>query len=44
MEFSIQKQPFRGVPRKRYSENMHQVYRRTHMPKCDFSKAALKVY
>ena len=31
--------PFRGVPRKRCSENMQQIYRRTPMPKCDFSKA-----
>ena len=31
----IQKQPPRGVPRKRCSENMQQIYRRTPMPKCD---------
>ena len=30
--------PSVGVPIKRCSENMHQVYRRTHMPKCDFNK------
>ena len=33
-----QKQPFRGVLSKRCSENMPQMYRRTPMPKCDFSK------
>ena len=32
------KQPPRGVPKKRYSENMRQIYRRTPMPKCDFKK------
>ena len=35
-----QKQPLRGVPRKRCSENMQQIYRRTPIPKCDFNKAA----
>ena len=33
-----QKQPSRGVLRKRCSENMLQIYRRTPMPKCDFNK------
>ena len=28
----IQKQPPRGVPRKRCSENMKQIYRRTPLP------------
>ena len=31
---SLQKQPLRGVSRKRCSENMQQIYRRTPMPKC----------
>ena len=31
----LQKQPSRGVLRKKYSENMQQSYRRTPMPKCD---------
>ena len=31
-----QKQPPKGVPRKRCSENMQQIYSRTPMPKCDF--------
>ena len=33
-----QKQPSRGVIRKRYSENMQQIDRRTPMPKCHFNK------
>ena len=32
-----QKQPCRGVLRKRCSENMQQIYRRTPMPMCDFN-------
>ena len=39
---SITKQPPRGVPSKRYSENMQQVYRRKPMPNCDFNKVALQ--
>ena len=39
----FQKQPPRGVPRKRCSENMQQVYKRTSMPKCDFNKVALQL-
>ena len=31
-----QKQPLRGVPRKRCAENIQQIYRRTPMPKCNF--------
>ena len=42
--FLLQKQPPRGVFRKKYSENMQQIYRRTHMPKCDFNKVALQLY
>ena len=38
----IEKQPPRGVTRKRRSENMQQIYRRTGMPKCDFNKGNLK--
>ena len=34
----IQKQPSRAVLRKRCSENIQQIYRRTAMPKCDFNK------
>ena len=33
-----------GVLRKRYSENMQQIYRRPPMPKCNFNKVALQVY
>ena len=36
----IQKQPLRGVLKKRCSENMQQIYRRTLMPKCNFNKVA----
>ena len=39
-----QKQLSRGILRKKYSENLHQIYRRTPMPKCDFSKAAKQLY
>ena len=35
-----QKQPSIGVITRRCSENMHQIYRRTSMPKCDFKKVA----
>ena len=38
-----QKQPPRGVPRKRSSKNMLQIYRRTPMPKCDFNKVATEI-
>ena len=37
---SFQKQPPRGAPRKRCSENIQQIYRRTPMPKCAFNKVA----
>ena len=40
----MQKQPSRGVLRKRCSENVLQIYRRTLMPKCDFNKIALQLY
>ena len=34
----------RGIYRKRCSENMRQIYRKTPMPKCDFNKVALQLY
>ena len=34
---TIQKQPPRGVLKKKCSENMQQIYRRTQIPKCDFN-------
>ena len=40
----LQKHPSRGVLRKRCSENMQQIYRRTHMPKCDFNKVAKDLF
>ena len=36
---TMQIQPSRGVLRKTYSENIHQICRRTPMTKCDFSKS-----
>ena len=39
-----QEQPPRGVLKERCSENMHQIYRRTPMPKCDFNKVAKQLY
>ena len=41
---NIQKQPVRSVLRKRCSENMQQIYRRTLMWKCDFNKVASQSY
>ena len=41
---NVQKQPTRGVPRKRRSENMQQIYRRAPMPKCDFNKVEKQLY
>ena len=40
----VQKQPSRGILKKRSSENMHQIYRRTPMPKCGFNKFAEQLY
>ena len=37
-----QKHPFRTVLRKRCSENMQQIYRRTPIPKCDFNNVAFQ--
>ena len=39
-----QKQQSRGILRKRCSENMQQIYRRTPTPKCDFNKVAKQLY
>ena len=39
-----QKQPPKGVIKKRCSENTQQIYRRTPMPKCDFNKVAFQLY
>ena len=38
----VEKQPSKRVRKKRYSENMRQVYRRTPMPKCDCFATLLK--
>ena len=34
------KHPFRGFLRRRCSENMQQIYRKTPMSKCNFNKVA----
>ena len=39
-----QKQPSRGVLKKKCSENMQQIYRRTPMRKHDFNKVAKQLY
>ena len=36
---SDKKQPSRGFPKKRWSEDMQQIYRRTPMRKCDINEA-----
>ena len=41
---SVQKQPSRGVPKKEFSENMQQIYRKTPMSKCDFNKVVKQLY
>ena len=40
----LQKQPFKGVLRKRCSEIMQQICRRTPMPKRDFNEVAKKMH
>ena len=42
--FDRQKQHLGGIPTKRCSENMQQIYRRTPMLKYDFNKVALQLY
>ena len=42
LSYFLQKQPPRGVFRKRCSENMQQIYLIT--PMCDFNKVALQLY
>ena len=41
MASTLQKQPSRGVLKRRCSENMKQIYRRTLIPKCDSNKVAM---
>ena len=38
-----QKQPLKGVLKKKFSENMQQIYRRTPM-QCDFNKVSKQLY
>ena len=40
----IKKQLSRGALTKRCSENMHEMYKRTSMPKYDFTKVAKQLY
>ena len=40
----VQKQPSRGVLKKRCAEIIPQIYRRTPMPKCDFNKFAKQLF
>ena len=40
----IDKEPSRGVLRKRCSKNMQQSYRRTPILNYDFNKVAMKLY
>ena len=42
MVMKTQKQPSKGGLRKRFSENIQQIYRRTPMQKCDFNHADLQ--
>ena len=42
--FLCQKQSFMDVLRERCSKNMHQIYRRTPMSKCDFIKVTKQIY
>ena len=44
MFYNRQRQLSRGVLKKRYSEDMQQIYRRTTMLKCDCNKFALPLY
>ena len=40
----VQKQSSRGVLKKRCSENIQQIYRRTPIAKCHLNKVALQLY
>ena len=42
--YDLQKKPSIGVLRKRCSENMQQIYRRTLMLKCNFNKVPKQLY
>ena len=44
MQSEIQKQLLRGLPKKKYSQNMQQIHRRKAMPNFDFNKVALQLY
>ena len=38
-----QKQPPRGVLKKKCSDNMQQIYKRSTMPKCNFNEIATQI-
>ena len=40
-QIAIQKQLSRGVLKKKFFDNMQQIYRRTHLPTCGLNKAAM---
>ena len=40
-QITIQKQPSRGVLKKKFLENMQKIYRRTHLSTCGLNKAAM---
>ena len=44
VSFPVLEAVVRGVLKEKYSENMHQIYKRTHTPKCNFSKVAKQLY
>ena len=44
MSNAVEKQSSRGVLKKRCSENMQQIYKRTPMAKCDFDKVTKQLY
>ena len=41
---NIQKQPLSGVLKKRFSENMQQIFRRKPMRTCDLIKVDMQLY
>ena len=44
MKWKHQKKPFKGGLKKRCSENMQLIYRKTPMLKCEFNQVALQLY
>ena len=44
LESEVQKLPFRDVLKKKYFENMQQIYTGAPIPKCDLNKVAKQIY